>query len=149
MYTVSVGDLGKAIAVKVTGSKAGYNSVTRTSAPSSPIEAGDQVLTPVPTITGTPQVGQLLTAVPGTWDDGVTLDYQWTADATDISGATTSAYTPAPADVGKVIRVEVTGTKAGYAPPPRSRRRPARSPSAGSSTPRHRPSAVRRRWPCS
>jgi hypothetical protein len=115
-YAVSVGDLGKAIAVEVTGSKAGYNSVTKTSASSSPIEAGDQVLTPVPTITGTPQVGQLLTAVPGTWDDGVTLAYQWTADATDISGATTSAYTPVPADVGKVIRVEVTGTKAGYAP---------------------------------
>ncbi len=85
-YTVSVGDLGKAIAVKVTGSKTGYTSVTRTSPSSSDIEAGDLVLTPVPTITGTPQVGQLLTAVPGTWDDGVDLTYQWTADGTDIAG---------------------------------------------------------------
>ena len=116
MYTVSVGDLGKAVAVKVTGSKAGYNSVTRTSAPSSHHRGRRPGPDARSTITGTPQVGQLLTAVPGTWDDGVTLDYQWTADATDISGATTSAYTPAPADVGKVIRVEVTGTKAGYAP---------------------------------
>ncbi len=113
-YTVSVGDVGKAIAVKVTGSKAGYNSVTNTSPPSSPIEAGDQVLTPVPTITGTAQVGQLLTAVPGTWDDGVTLAYQWTADGTDIPSATTSAYTAVAGDVGKVITVKVTGSKAGY-----------------------------------
>ena len=114
-YTATVGDLGKAIAVKVTGSKSGYNSVTRTSPSSSDIEAGEQVLTPVPTITGTPQVGQLLTAVPGTWDDGVDLTYQWTADGTDIPSATTSAYTPVAGDVGKLIRVEVTGAKDGYA----------------------------------
>ena len=63
--------------------------------------AGDQVLTPVPTITGTPQVGQSLTAVPGTWDDGVDLTYQWTADGTDVPSATTAAYTPVAGDVGR------------------------------------------------
>ncbi len=114
-YTVSASDLGKAIAVKVTGSKTGYNSVTMTSPSSSTIEPGDQVATPVPTITGTPQVGQSLTGVPGTWDDGVDLTYQWTADGTDIPSATTSAYTPVAGDVGKVITVKVTGTKTGYA----------------------------------
>ena len=55
-------------------------------------------------------------AVPGTWDDGVDLTYQWTADGTDIAGGTTSAYTPVAGDVGKLIRVEVTGAKDGYAP---------------------------------
>ena len=113
-YTVTVGDLGLAIAVKVTGSKTGYNSVTQTSPASSNIEPGDLVATPVPTITGPPQVGEPLTAVPGTWDDGVELTYQWTTDGTDVPSATTSAYTPVAGDVGKVITVKVTGAKDGY-----------------------------------
>ena len=55
-----------------------------------------------------------LTATTGLWDDGVTLAYQWTADGTDLSGATSSTYTPVPGDVGKVITVKVTGSKAGF-----------------------------------
>ena len=114
-YTVAPGDLGTSIAVEVTGSKTGYTGVTKTSPSSSPIEPGDLSTTPKPTITGTAAVGQQLTAVPGSWDDGVALAYQWTVAGDDVVGATSSAYTPVSADAGQVVTVKVTGTKAGYA----------------------------------
>ena len=55
-----------------------------------------------------------LTAVPGTWDAGTTLAYQWTVDGTDVAGATGPTYTPVAGDVGKVVTVKVTGSKTGY-----------------------------------
>ena len=71
-----------------------------------------------PTITGTPQVGQTLTAgVSGISDaDGMAnpgFAYQWLADGTAIAGATASTYTPVAADKGKVITVRVTFTDDG------------------------------------
>jgi putative cell wall-binding protein/peptidoglycan/xylan/chitin deacetylase (PgdA/CDA1 family) len=70
-----------------------------------------------PTITGTAQVGQALTADPGTWAPvAVSFAYQWLADGTAISGATLPSYTPVAGDVGKAITVQVTGTAAGYDP---------------------------------
>ena len=116
-YTPVVADIGKSIGLKVTGHKPGYTDVTKTSATStSPIQPGQQTGTPTPTITGTPKVGVPLTAVPGTWDGGVVLTYQWTVDGTNVAGATTTTYTPVVADVGKVITVKVTGTKTGFDP---------------------------------
>ena len=72
-----------------------------------------------PTISGTAQVGETLTA--STTDisdtDGLTkvsYAYQWTAnDGTsdsDIADATASTYTLVPSDVGKTIKVKVTFT---------------------------------------
>ena len=73
--------------------------------------------TGAPTITGTAQVGQTLTAATsGISDaDGLgTFSYQWIrvdsgADA-DISGATSSTYTLVAADQGKTIKVKVSFT---------------------------------------
>jgi hypothetical protein len=113
-YPLFAADLGAAITVEVTGGKPGFADVTRTSAPTPAIIAGDQILTPKPTITGTPKVGSTLTAVPGTWDAGVTKTYQWAADGTDIGAATATTYTPVVGDLGKTITVTVTGTKAGF-----------------------------------
>jgi ribosomal protein L11 len=62
------------------------------------------------TITGTPTVGEILTAeadgVTGTPDP--TLSYQWEADSVDIADATSSTFTLTSAQIGKVIRVKVT-----------------------------------------
>ncbi len=71
--------------------------------------------TGAPTISGTAQVGETLTAnTSGVIDaDGlsnVQYEYQWLADAADISGATNATYTLAAADEGKAIKVEVTFT---------------------------------------
>ena len=69
----------------------------------------------VPTISGTAQVGQRLTAsTSGISDeDGLTdvsYNYQWLADDTDIDGATNSTYTVQASDAGKTVKVRVTFT---------------------------------------
>ena len=66
-----------------------------------------------PTISGTAQVGETLTADTEGIEDDDGLDdavysYQWLADAADISGATGDTYTPAYDDEGKVISVKVS-----------------------------------------
>ena len=75
--------------------------------------------TGVPQITGTPRVGETLTAVTGAIADadgleGVTFAYQWLANDgaadSDIAGARAPTYTVAPADVGKTLKVQVTFT---------------------------------------
>jgi hypothetical protein len=61
-----------------------------------------------PTVTGTPQVGQLLTANSGTVTGGGTPTYQWNACAVScgpIAGATGATYVPQPGDAGKAITV--------------------------------------------
>ncbi|MFM2433335.1 MAG: hypothetical protein RI974_75 [Actinomycetota bacterium] len=73
-----------------------------------------QVLKPVPTLTGSGAALSVLTAVPGTWDDGTTLTYTWYADGVEIVGATAGTYTPTLAQIGAQITVKVTSTKEGY-----------------------------------
>ena len=85
--------------------------------------SGNTPATGAPAVTGVPQVGQTLTAGAGAIADldGLTTttfpgDYtfQWIrvdgADETDISGATSSTYAPAAADVGKTLKVKVDFT---------------------------------------
>ena len=71
--------------------------------------------TGAPTINGTAQVGEALTAsTSGISDaDGLvnaSFTYQWLADDTEISGATGSSYALVAGDAGKVIKVTVSFT---------------------------------------
>lgn len=71
----------------------------------------------VPAITGTPTVGQVLTASTGTWAGTPTPTYQyaWYADNVAIAGASASTYTLKAAQAGKIITVKVKGSNtAGY-----------------------------------
>ena len=68
-----------------------------------------------PTISGTAQVGEVLTAgTTGIADadglSGATFAYQWLADDVDISGATDATYTLVAGDEGQTIKVRVTVT---------------------------------------
>ncbi len=63
-----------------------------------------------PSITGTAQVGQTLTAVSGTWSGSPTYTRQWKAAGVVIVGATGATYVPVIGDIGKVITVTVTAT---------------------------------------
>lgn len=80
--------------------------------PTPPINTG------LPTISGTPQDGQTLTASTGTWSGSPTkFDFQWQKCDTSganclpiIPSATVSTYLVTPADVGSRIRVVVTAT---------------------------------------
>ena len=68
-----------------------------------------------PTIGGTPQVGEELTASTSGISDADGLDnasfgYQWIRTGADIGGATGSTYTAVAADEGKTLKVRVSFT---------------------------------------
>jgi hypothetical protein len=73
-----------------------------------------------PTIQGTPEQGQTLTATSGSWSSSstVTYRYQWRrcnasgAGCANISGADNSTYQVKGADVGHTLRVRVTARNA-------------------------------------
>ena len=69
----------------------------------------------MPSISGTPKVGQLLTANGGTWNPSdVTLAYQWYRSGVAITGGTSSTFALTTLDRGKTMTVRVTGAKTGY-----------------------------------
>ncbi|HML50506.1 MAG TPA: carboxypeptidase regulatory-like domain-containing protein [Propionicimonas sp.] len=110
-YTVTEADRGRSITVKVTGTKAGYQTTTKASVATEEVpEALTIVSGAYPTISGTAKVGQRLTAVPGAWSPSeVVLHYQWYASGVSLSGATSSTFTLTPAQRGKSMTVAVTG----------------------------------------
>ncbi|WP_459984827.1 immune inhibitor A domain-containing protein [Nocardioides sp. AN3] len=68
-------------------------------------------------VSGTPAVGQRLTAGDPTWfQDDVTTTYQWLADGRPIPGATSSSYVLSKSELGREVSVAVTGAKTGYEP---------------------------------
>lgn len=80
-------------------------------------EAGaDLVNTAAPSISGSPVLGQTLTAIQGTWagDVGeVTYRYHWLADGLFISGAATGpTFVLTPATMGALVRVVETAEDA-------------------------------------
>jgi hypothetical protein len=73
----------------------------------------------VPTVSGSPQSGQTLTATPGVWTNAPSsYAYQWLrcdssgANCQPISGAVASTYVVTDTDVGSTLRVEVTASNA-------------------------------------
>ena len=92
------------------------NEEESTSAATAAVEAKpNSPATGTPTISGTAQVGETLTADTSgiADDDGLTnavFSYQWQASGADISGATGETYTLADADEGKAISVTVSFT---------------------------------------
>ena len=98
-YTIQAGDLGKAIKVNVTFTDDTSNDESLTSAATAAVEAKpNNPASGGPTISGTAQVGETLTAgTSGISDsdglDSATFSYQWLADDTDIAGAASATYT--------------------------------------------------------
>ena len=118
-YTLSEADVGKTIRVRVSFTDDRGYEETLTSAATTAVTRPNSPATGAPTISGTAQVDETLTAdISGIADaDGLTsvsYSYQWIAnDAsadTDISGQTGSTYSLVSADVGKTIRVRVSFT---------------------------------------
>ena len=116
-YTLVAADAGKAIKVKVSFTDDAGNDEQLTSAVTGPVAAAppppNTPATGLPTITGTAQVGETLTADTTGIDDADGLGnaafaYRWLADDAQIASA--SSYTLVAADAGKAINVRVSFT---------------------------------------
>ena len=119
-YTVVEADQSKYLRVRVSFQDDDGNAETATSDARGPVAAEANVAaTGQPTISGTAQVGEDLSASVSGISDGngltsPTYSYQWlrgeTASAAgeDISGATSATYTVVEADQGKYLRVRVS-----------------------------------------
>lgn len=116
-YTPSAAaDVGFRLRVKVTATNAdGSASATSNAAETIPATTG-VANTALPTVTGSPVVGQTLTGTNGTFTgDNLTYTYAWwrcLADGTcaPISGATAATYAVVQADVGATLRLTVVAT---------------------------------------
>ena len=120
-YTLTDDDLGKKVKIEVSFADDFGSDEQRTSAPTETVAgAPNTPATGAPTITGTAQVGQTLTAVTtGIMDaDGLTsvsYSYQWirvdadgTSNPADITDETDATYILVAADLGKTLKVRVT-----------------------------------------
>ena len=124
-YVLDADNEGQAIKVRVSFTDDAGNDETLTSAATAAVAAAPLINTPatgVPTIRGTAQVGETLTADTSgiTDDDGLdnaTFAYQWVSNDgstdTDIPGATSSSYTLTAVQEGKTIKVRVSFTDDG------------------------------------
>ena len=113
-YTLVDADLDKAVKVRVIFTDNADNQETLTSEATVSVEPKpNSPATGAPTISGTAQVGETLTAETRDIADADGLSkavfiYQWLADDADIAGATSGTYTPVADDVGKAIKVKVS-----------------------------------------
>ena len=107
LYSVQVAGIGSMIQVLSSNESNGAMVV----------KAGKRfvAVTKAVSISGTPGVGQTLTAVaPTFFQTGVATTYQWQVDGQPVAGATGTTYQVKPSDAGKKITVMATGTLAGY-----------------------------------
>ena len=119
-FRPAAGDVGATVRVAVAAANASGSSTTVVSGASAVIAAAFPASQTAPAITGTAQVGQTLTADPGTWSASpFTFAYRWLRcdsarlpSCSDIAGATAPTYTAGDDDVGYRLVVRVIATSA-------------------------------------
>jgi hypothetical protein len=113
-YVPAAADVGNTLTVSVVAANSGGSSSPTTSSATSSIIDIIPANSSLPTISGTAQVGQTLTATTGTWTHNPTsFTYQWNRGGTPIGGATASIYIPVATDVGNTLTVSVVATNSG------------------------------------
>jgi sugar lactone lactonase YvrE len=118
-YVITHGEVGATLRVKVTAHNSA-GSASNTSAATETVVAIAPANTTAPSISGTPEVGETLTASTGTWTGTPPLAYayQWERcdpegeECESIGGATAQTYEFQSADSGHELRVTVTATNA-------------------------------------
>jgi GH25 family lysozyme M1 (1,4-beta-N-acetylmuramidase) len=124
-YTPTAADAGHALVVAVTaqgpaGSAAALSRPTVAVAASGAATGAAPVAVTLPSVAGTPQAGQTLTASAGGWTGSPTsFGYQWRrCDAAGgaceaIAGAASPQYLVSPAEIGSTLSLVVTATGRG------------------------------------
>jgi hypothetical protein len=118
-YVPGAEDVDRQLRIVVTGTNGG-GSASASSESTAPVAAAGPANTSPPSISGTAQVGQTLTAAPGSWTGAGTITYafQWQRWGPgpdpegpwqwgDIDEATQETYVPSADDAGRPLRVVV------------------------------------------
>ncbi len=118
-YRLAAGDVGHRVRVVVTASNPGGSSAASSAATNAVLPAPPANTAP-PSVSGTAQEGQTLSASTGTWSESPTsLAYQWEdcnalgEGCLNIAGATASTYKLTASDVAATVRVVVTAANGG------------------------------------
>jgi hypothetical protein len=113
-YSLVVSDVSKTMTCVVTASNTSGNVLATSSSvgPILPLAPSNSIL---PVITGSTQVGKILTSTSGTWlSIPTSYSYQWIRGTNDvITNAVSITYTTTVSDIGYTIRCEVSASNAG------------------------------------
>ena len=113
-YTLTYSQQGQTIQVRVSFTDDANNQETLTSEATVAVTpAPNRDATGAPTISGTPQVNQTLTADTSAISDAdglnnVSYNYQWLADGSDINGTTGSSLDLTSSQLGQTIQIRIT-----------------------------------------
>jgi hypothetical protein len=115
-YTQTGADEGHKLSVRVKATNGG-GQATQTSTPTAAIEApppGAPTPTTPPLLSGSPQVGNTLTASTGGFTGAENVyTFVWLLDGAPITGATSASYTVKAGDQSHQLSVRVTATNSG------------------------------------
>jgi hypothetical protein len=114
-YSLGVDDVGTDISVTIKGSKDGYFPITQTTAAKT-VTADHFEGMAMAFTSGTPQIGQVLTAILVSDETNVRPQWQWRRNGVPIPGATEETYAPTDDDYNKGLSVTITLTKPGFVP---------------------------------
>lgn len=104
--------IGKKVQVRVTNTRAGYQTKSLSSASRKVTKA--VLRAPTPKIAGTKAPGRTLTAKAGSWTKGTKLKYRWYVNGKAVKGATKKRFKLTAKHGGKKVQVRVTGSKKLY-----------------------------------
>ena len=116
-YAPLATDVGAEFRVEVVSSKVGYATQTQYSEAETVQYSPTLATIVAPSVTGTPDVGDTLTANPGTWNaTALIYTYQWYRDDVAIPGATASTFIPDFSFATDTLSFTVTASRVGYQP---------------------------------
>jgi surface antigen len=115
-YVPTNAQLGKALSVRVIGTRYGYPASVVSSAATGAILPGTLRATVNPALHGRAQLGRVLSATAGAWTPRPdSVRFRWLAGGRVIRGATRSTFTATPSSVGRSLAVQVIASRRGYA----------------------------------
>ncbi len=116
-YDLGTADLGARISVEVTATTTDGGTGRATSAPTPRVVRAELRNRREPRVVGEPRFGRVLVARPGRWSTAPDrFRFRWLRGGEPIRGARSPRYAPAPEDVGRRLRVEVTAYAEGHRP---------------------------------
>jgi surface antigen len=115
-YVPTNAQLGKALSVRVYGTRYGYPASVLGSAATAAVLPGTLRATNNPTMHGVPALGRVLSATAGAWTPKPdAVGFRWLSNGRVISGATRPTFVATPSTVGRSLAVQVIAQRRGYA----------------------------------